>query len=243
MRISITLFLMLVFAVSGFAQTFSFTTDTVRHQGLPEYITPFHAEFVNLLQDTQSIAFHVDAYDFPDTNWTISICYDGGCYPPGVNDVSHVYDPLQRDSLVSFDVYVTNVGDSGRFSATLTSGRDPEHPQTIFFTLVVDTSDFVVSRSVVPGKKDLLSSFPNPFNSTTTLEFSVPRMESAELIIYDVLGREVDRVLDGEILNPGVHHFRWNGESREGQALSSGVYFARLNLGGEFQMHRLYLLR
>jgi hypothetical protein len=243
MRISIILFLTLVFAVSGFAQTFSFTADTVRRQGLPEYITPFHAEFVNLLQDTQSIGFHVDAYDFPDTNWTISLCYDGGCYPPGVNDVSHVYDPLQRDSLVSFDVYVTDVGDSGHFSATLTSGRDPEHPQTILFTLFVDTSDFVLSWKPVPSKRDLLSSFPNPFNSATILEFSIPRTESAELIIYNVLGREVDRVLDGEILTPGVHHLRWSGESREGQVLSSGVYFARLNVGGEFQMHRLYLLR
>jgi hypothetical protein len=243
MRISITLSLILACAASGFAQTFSFTADTVRRQGQPELMTPFHAEFVNLLQDTQSINFHVDAYDFPDTGWTISICADGGCYPPGVNDINRLYDPLQRDTLVSFDVYMTNVGDSGHFSATLTAGRDPTHPQTIQFTIYVDTSDVVWNWRPVLSRRDLLSSYPNPFNSETTLEFSVPRTESAELIIYDVLGREVARVLDGGYLNAGIHHLRWSGESREGVPLPSGIYFVRLNLGGEFQMHQLYLLR
>jgi len=229
--------------LTGFAQTFSFTADTVARYGEPDELVVFHAVFENLLDDTQSIHFHVDVYDFPDTNWTIGICNQAGCFPPGVTDVNYTYEAQARDTLVSFDVRMTQMGDSGHFSATLTAAVDPGNPQTIHFTIYKESSDVVWRLETIPRDDGLILSYPNPFNGGTTLEFSIPRSEQAELVICDLLGREVAGVLDRTRLEPGTHRFGWSGTNRNGVPLPSGIYFARLSTGDEFHVQRLYLVR
>ncbi|MFH1010624.1 MAG: T9SS type A sorting domain-containing protein [bacterium] len=243
MRVLIVLALFSFQVLGGFAQTFSFTADTVARYGESGEVVIFHAVFENFLNDTQSIHFHVDVYDFPDTNWTIGICNQAGCFPPGVTDVNYTYEAQARDTLVSFDVCMTEVGDSGRFSATLTAAVDPDHPQTVHFTIYKESLDVVWRLETIPEDDGLMFSYPNPFNSETTLEFSILRSEATELVICDLLGREVARILDGERLNPGTHRLRWSGTNLNGVPLSSGVYFARLSVGDEFHIRRLYLLR
>lgn len=234
-------FLVFIWVMSGNAQTFSFTADTVARYAEAESLVVFHAVFENLLDDTQSIHFHVDA-DFPDTNWTIGICIEGGCLPPGITDVDYTYEACARDTLVSFDVRMTEIGDSGHFSTTLTAAGDPEHPQTIQFT-IYKGSDVVLHQRTIPQARGLVTSYPNPFNNETTLEFSMARSEATDLVIYDLLGREVARILDGERLNPGIHRLRWSGTNRDGISLPSGIYFVGLRHGDELRTHRLYLLR
>ncbi len=234
--------LCLIWVASGSAQTFSFTADTVARYGEAGELVVFHAMFENLLDDTQSIHFHVDAYDFPDTNWTIGICNQAGCFPPGITDVDYTYEARARDTLVSFDVRMTEVGDSGHFSTTLTAAVDPENPQTIHFT-IYKGSDVVLHQRAIPEASGFVTSYPNPFNNETTLEFSMARSEATDLVIYDLLGREVVRIVDGERLNPGVHRLQWSGTNRDGISLPSGVYFVGLRHRDELRTHRLYLLR
>lgn len=228
---------------TGYAQTFSFTADAVSRHGDPGAVVYFPAVFESLIDDTQWVNFYVDAYDFPDQNWRIGICNDSGCFAPGFNDLDNLYQPFERDTLVSFDVYTTDVGDSGHFSATLTAARDPEHPQTIHFTVYIGESGVIIERRMAPEASGLITSYPNPFNSATTLQFSIDEQDRAELAIYDLFGREVARLLDGEWLPPGLHQLRWLAVNREGTPLPSGVYFAKLNLRSEFQSYRLYLVR
>jgi hypothetical protein len=242
MRTFLVLFSGLILVVSGYAQTFTFTADTVVRYGMAEDLIVFHAVFENLLNDTQSIHFHADPYDFPDTNWTLGICAGGGCFPPGMYDVDFVYDSCAIDSLVSFDIRMTEIGDSGHFSATLISAQDPEHPQTIHFTIRKGV-DFVTLRETIPELINFVTSYPNPFNNSTTLEFSIARFEPTELIIYDILGREVATVLDGERLSPGIHRLHWSATNNNGFSLPSGVYFARLRVQDEQKTHQLYLVR
>ncbi len=231
-----------IITISGFAQTFSFTADTLVRYSEPNHLVIFHAEFESMIDDTQWVKFNVEPIDFPDENWTISICNDSGCYPPGINDVNNFYQPHERDSLVSFDVFMTDVGDSGHFTATLTAARDLEHPQTIQFTLINENVGDVVKWYAVPEGVELIS-YPNPFNSETTLEFSLPNREAVELTIYDLLGREVSTVLNQQWLNTGSYRLRWSATNTNGVSLPTGVYFAKLNMGTEFKTYRLYLLR
>lgn len=242
MRTFLAVIFLFIWVMSGSAQTFSFTADTVARYGEAEQLVVFHAVFENLLDDTQSIHFHVDAYDFPDTNWTIGICAAGSCFPPGIADVDYTYEACARDTLVSFDVRMTEIGDSGHFSTTLTAAVDPEHPQTIHFTIYKGT-DFVARQRTIPEASGFVTSYPNPFNNETTLEFSIASSGATELVIYDLLGREVARLLDGERLNPGIYRLRWSGTNHDGISLPSGIYFARLRLRDELRTHRLYLLR
>ena len=242
LRLLATLLVPFIITAGGFAQTFSFTADTLIRYVEPNHLAIFHAEFESLIDDTQWVQFHVEPIDFPDENWTISICNDSGCYPPGFNDVNNLYQPFARDTLVSFDVFMTDVGDSGHFTATLTAARDPQNPQTIQFTLINTEVGGVAKWYAAPAGVELVS-YPNPFNNETTLEFSLPQREAVELTIYDLLGREVASLLNHQWLNAGAYRFGWSATNSNGVSLPTGVYFAKLTMGTEFKTYRLYLLR
>jgi len=79
-----------------------------------------------------------------------------------------------------------------------------------------------------PERADLsLSTFPNPFNPTVTIRYSVPSTGTVSLCVYDITGRFV-RELAGSSLTAGVHTVVWNGSDETGRAVGSGVYIVRL---------------
>jgi hypothetical protein len=84
--------------------------------------------------------------------------------------------------------------------------------------------------------------FPNPFNPSTTIEFSVPSAGPALVRIFDVQGKAVATVVK-ESLSAGVYRVRWDGTSDEGRTLSSGVYFARLESPGGRDSKRLLMIK
>lgn len=93
------------------------------------------------------------------------------------------------------------------------------------------------SATVTPGSFDLLSAYPNPFNSTVQLSFSLNANVNARLAIYNVSGREVAVIGDGK-LSAGVHNVTWNA-----QDLPGGIYFARLTVGNESRILKLVYMK
>ncbi|MFB0516682.1 MAG: T9SS type A sorting domain-containing protein, partial [Candidatus Neomarinimicrobiota bacterium] len=69
--------------------------------------------------------------------------------------------------------------------------------------------------------------YPNPFNPVSTILYELPRASEVSLIVYDILGREVARLVDGHT-EPGYHQVKWNGRDKNGTELPSGIYIARL---------------
>jgi len=75
----------------------------------------------------------------------------------------------------------------------------------------------------VPNKFVLEGNYPNPFNPTTTIQFSLTSTQHVKLVIYDILGRRIKTLLNGN-LNKGNHKVQWNGRNDFGSSVSSGVY-------------------
>ncbi len=94
----------------------------------------------------------------------------------------------------------------------------------------------------VPTTFDLAQNYPNPFNPTTTISFSLPRQEHVTLIVYDILGKEVNRLADGQ-MSPGTFKVTWNGDAANGQKVASGVYFYRLQAGSFNTVKKMLLLK
>ncbi len=88
-----------------------------------------------------------------------------------------------------------------------------------------------------PSKFKLMQNYPNPFNPRTDISFSVGTYTYTSLRIYDLLGREVAVLVD-EIKAPGEYSVQWNA-----LAVSSGVYFYKLQAGGFCDMKKLVLLK
>jgi hypothetical protein len=83
---------------------------------------------------------------------------------------------------------------------------------------------------------------PNPFNPQTTLRFDLPEAGRARLVVYDVAGRQVRILVDGE-RTAGSNEAVWDGRDEGGKAVGSGTYLARLSFNGRIETVRMGLVR
>jgi hypothetical protein len=84
----------------------------------------------------------------------------------------------------------------------------------------------------------LNESFPNPFNPSTSLEFSLATAGHASMKVYDVLGREVASLFNGQAEAGRLYRATW-----DASGMPSGMYFARLESAGKAGMKRLMLVK
>lgn len=91
---------------------------------------------------------------------------------------------------------------------------------------------------LAPREFTLGRNYPNPFNPTTTIEFTVPEEGRARLRVYNTLGEEVATILD-QTLSAGVYHR----VSFDASHLGSDVYFARLQFGDKQLVMKMLLLK
>ena len=82
-----------------------------------------------------------------------------------------------------------------------------------------------------PYEYALHENFPNPFNPETQIRFSIGGEESVKLIIYDMMGRQVQTLINGDSFSSGYHVVNWNGLDSKGQKVPSGVYIYRIKAG------------
>ncbi|MEJ2722450.1 MAG: T9SS type A sorting domain-containing protein, partial [bacterium] len=83
---------------------------------------------------------------------------------------------------------------------------------------------------------------PNPFNPSTRMTYGVRERGHTTIRIYDVAGRLVKTLVD-EIKTPGIYDATWEGDNNQGQAVSSGIYFCRMQVNGFSKTRKIALLR
>jgi hypothetical protein len=83
---------------------------------------------------------------------------------------------------------------------------------------------------------------PNPFRAETSLTFFLPRNGAVRARVHDVTGRLVASLMDGERA-AGRHSVGWDGRTADGSAAGPGIYFVRLEWGGESLTQRVVRLR
>jgi hypothetical protein len=93
------------------------------------------------------------------------------------------------------------------------------------------------TKAPTPQSVQLDQNYPNPFNPVTTISYELPSRVRVSLIVYDLLGREVVRLVD-EVQSPGSKSVRFNGNG-----LASGIYFCRLSAGSTVLDRKIILLK
>ncbi len=95
----------------------------------------------------------------------------------------------------------------------------------------------------VPGLVTKLeNNYPNPFNPSTTIAFSLAKPGRASLVIYNLKGQVVNRLVNGD-LNAGIHHAVWNGKDSNNRSVASGMYFYRLESGDYVATRKMLLMK
>jgi hypothetical protein len=95
----------------------------------------------------------------------------------------------------------------------------------------------VIPDAGVPGRFALEQNYPNPFNPETVVSFVIGHSSFVRLSVYDILGREVDVLVNGK-MEAGRHEIRWNAAGE-----ASGIYFYRLQAGSYSATKKLMLVK
>jgi hypothetical protein len=118
-----------------------------------------------------------------------------------------------------------------------------------FFDIAVDQVSLVpVNNTAVPSTParpenfNLYPNFPNPFNPSTTIRFSLPQTTAAQLSIINIAGDKVRSLFHGT-LNEGTFSFNWDGKDQQGDLLPSGIYLYRLEAGQYSETRRMIFLK
>lgn len=94
-----------------------------------------------------------------------------------------------------------------------------------------------------PEGYTLSQNFPNPFNPSTNIVFSVPKTENVSLKIFNVLGQEVKSLVNAKVTGGVSTMATWDGTDNFGQKVSSGVYFYQLKAGDFSETKKMLLLK
>ncbi|MHB8336266.1 MAG: cellulase family glycosylhydrolase [Ignavibacteriaceae bacterium] len=135
-----------------------------------------------------------------------------------------ITDPLNSNTTYFWHVSAKNTAGASGYSASwkFTTGTD--------LTLVKETSG-------TPKTFDLSQNFPNPFNPTTIIRYSVPKTSRVIIKVFDILGREVTTLVNS-MQEPGTYHVEFNGSR-----FATGVYFFRMIASGYANIHKMILIK
>ncbi len=163
-----------------------------------------------------------------DSVWYI-FDLDDGLSLLGFGEVADTMMSISLDTLISWIHQTGLTSISGTWDLFATDGEDTTWVEGGPFELTVDISTLDIRDLMgIPEEFALHQNYPNPFNPVTTLQYDLPHQAEVWFTIYDLLGREVARLVNGS-QQPGYYQIVWNGRTASGRELPSGIYIARLH--------------
>ena len=119
----------------------------------------------------------------------------------------------------------------------LQTGKYQYRLKQIDFDGSFEFSNIIEGEVSVISQFSLEQNYPNPFNPSTNIKFSIPVKSIVSLKVYDVLGGEVETLVNGE-KEAGSYNFKFNAKN-----VSSGIYFYKLEAGGYTSIRKMLFLK
>jgi len=118
------------------------------------------------------------------------------------------------------------------------------------YNVASDVGEFVLSRAAlgavdgyaIPEQFSLHQNYPNPFNPVTTLRYDLPENGHVNIIIYDMLGRQVKTLMD-QTQDAGYRSVIWDATNDYGKPVSAGIYLYQIQAGEYMQTKKMVLLK
>lgn len=129
-----------------------------------------------------------------------------------------------------------NWGDADRKTLYITAGH------SLYRIRLAMATGMQNHGSLQLKKFELYPNYPNPFNPSTEIRYTLLKTEHVKLIIYDISGQKVKTLIDA-VQSPGTYNFVWNAATNEGKQIASGTYLACLSIGKISKSIKLLLLK
>ena len=161
-----------------------------------------------------------------------------------VSPLSGILAPQSSDSL-HLTLRTSNFP-MGEFWASIqVESNDPD--ETIYVIpihMVVDSVTVSVQplSDLIPDKFQLYQNWPNPFNPSTTIKYSLPEKSEVKLEIFNIIGQRIKTLVSGN-QGPGSYQIQWDGKNEFGQTAASGIYIYRLQADKEVAIRKMVFMR
>jgi hypothetical protein len=164
-------------------------------------------------------------------------------------DLGIISESLDSDEHQGAGIVIDSINSNSKKDLIFLSISNPAGENKVFYRVGYDVGITPPDTSLSKNNTNLLAgnalptefwlsqNYPNPFNPSTTIEYAIPRDSKVTLVLYDILGREVQRLVDG-FITAGYHKEIFNASK-----LSTGVYFYRIMAGNFIQTRKMLLLK
>lgn len=123
---------------------------------------------------------------------------------------------------------------------TILESPDTVRLQDFNYSILADADD--ETGTGTPDGYQVRQNFPNPFNLSTVIAFSLPKAAHVQIEIMNCLGQKVATVADRQFAS-GYHEIGWDGADNSGKTLPSGVYMYRIEVGSYSTIKKMLLLK
>jgi hypothetical protein len=149
-------------------------------------------------------------------------------------DIEIVYHYDERSPLQNFKDY--NIFDPN--TDQIEKGKISVNPNKDYYLISFDEN----SEFHNPIEKISMNCHPNPFNPTTTINYSIPNDNNVDVSIYNVKGQKVTTLIHGN-QSAGRYSTIWNGTDSKNNKVSSGIYFYKIVAGKNTEMKKMVLMK
>jgi hypothetical protein len=142
----------------------------------------------------------------------------------------------------SYEMFVSKVGFVSQSSSFI---YNPQQQATYLLNFDLAQSITGVENdvnTVIPTDVQLADNYPNPFNPSTVIKFSIPQNQNVRLTIYNLIGQKVKELFSGE-LQKGGYAISWDATTDSGSKVTSGIYFYSLETSDAYLVKKMILAK
>lgn len=216
--------------------------DGASHQlkyNLPEYLYVFYEEISNKF--LKNVDYNSDGNNdliigtntWPDAKVVV--------YDIVNNQILFEFDPTESSA---FFKYLIDIDGDGILEIIF-GGKDDfngDISKTYIYSTGVSVTSVSEDKIERPNTFKLSQNFPNPFNPSTTIRYSISTPGNISIKVYDLSGQLV-KTIDNEHSIPGEYEIIWDGSNNFGERVASGVYFYQLKTGSLLETKKMMLLK
>ena len=187
----------------------------------------------------------LDAFNFNDI-WG-SYSDDGGVtWSAPVNytnttDVDEMYPSISKTGNTTTKIHIVYQSTAGPGCQSFTDNTPVYRVYEVYQKINPVTGNVINVKNIsseVPSAFSLKQNYPNPFNPTTSIRFEIAKTTNVTLKVYDINGREMAILVNGELVSPGLKEAVFDGKN-----FASGVYFYTLQAGDFTATKKMILIK